>query len=63
MNNSSDTYRAWSKDWSKSYRFPGSIINDEFHWPKFKKEMEEKLGKNWGWELTINDDRIQTDLN
>ena len=58
-----DIYRAWSFDWSKSYRFPGSIINAKFYWKKFKKEMEQKLGKNWGWELAINDNKINTDLN
>lgn len=56
-----DVYRAWSKDWSKSLTFYGTIINSKY-WEKFKKKVDGLLGEDWGWELAIND-KVATDIN
>lgn len=56
-----DIYRAWSKDWSKSLTFYGTIINSK-SWDRFKNKVTNLLGENWGYELAITE-KIKSDLN
>lgn len=56
-----DVYRAWSKDWTKSVTFYGTIINSKY-WDRFKDKLTSLLGDEWGYELAITQ-KISTDIN
>lgn len=58
---SGEVFRAWSRDWAKSYVFYGSLINS-IHWDTFQKKMNRLLGKDWGFERALTD-HIDVDIN
>lgn len=57
-----EVFRAWAKDWSKSYLFSGALINS-VHWRTFTKKLDTLLGKGWGFERALGANNIKVDLN